>query len=139
MPVEIRCVIWKLRHLDHLTKRIGATLVPPVYIAAHVGHRQVMQKTDIAWNSLKKGEADFNWRMKFQVDVCGDLDSDDVQFQLVLDAIPVFKESKDSREMRFWSMALQPAGTHSSKAKSLTTHTHTHTTKTFRYYRISAY
>ena len=110
MPVEIRVVIWKLRHLDRLTKRIGASTVPPSYIAGHIGHRKVMQKTDIAWSSVKEGEAEFNWRMKFLVDVSGNLDSDDVRFQLVLDSIPVFHADKHSSEMRYWSMALQPAG-----------------------------
>jgi hypothetical protein len=110
MPVEIRLVIWKIKGLDKLAKRVGADNIPATFLAAHIGSKAMIQKTDIAWSTARHGEAEFNWRMNFPVDVSGHLDKEDVQFKLVLDAVPILNTNNSSNEMRFWSMALQPAG-----------------------------
>ena len=107
MPVEVRLVVWRVKGLDTLAKRVGAPDVPAIYLASHIGHG-ALQKTDISWNTVRKGETEMNWRMCFPLEVNSSFD--DFRFQLVLDAIPVLNSDKNSNEMRFWSMSLQPAG-----------------------------
>eukprot|EP00939_MAST-03C_sp_MAST-3C-sp1_P002233 g2233.t1 len=111
MATELRLVIWRIRGLDALVARTkGAETAPPIFVAAHIGQGP-LQKTDICWTTKDPGIAEFNWRCLFKISTTGDVDDFEVQSRLTIDVVPVTNaQDKFSTEMRYWALALQPAG-----------------------------